>query len=148
MLGKLVSYLQKNEITPHTKLNSKQIKDLYVIPESIKILEESTGSNLSETGQRNIFLDMSPEAKEICFCNNRYHVCNLDIQTLFSSFQDCVLLGLKCIILIFKFDAIYRLHFLPRFWWKLMTQSLFLSLIRAMIIAILNMYSFKCGQKK
>lgn len=32
-------------------------------PETIKILEESTGSNFYDIGQ-NIFLDMSPEARE------------------------------------------------------------------------------------
>ena len=40
------------------------IKDLNVAPETIKILEESTGSNFSDTGHKNIFLDRSPEAKE------------------------------------------------------------------------------------
>ena len=34
-------------------------------PETIKILEENTVSNLSDIGCSNIFLDMSPEAKEI-----------------------------------------------------------------------------------
>jgi len=34
-------------------------------PEAIKILEESTGSNVSDISHSNIFLDMSPEAREI-----------------------------------------------------------------------------------
>ena len=33
--------------------------------ETIKILEEIMGNNLSDMGQSNIFLDMSPEAREI-----------------------------------------------------------------------------------
>ena len=33
-------------------------------PESIKILEEGTGSSFSDTGDSNIFLDRSPEARE------------------------------------------------------------------------------------
>ena len=43
----------------------KWIKDLNVRPETIKILEESTGSNLSDIGYNNIFLDIFPEAREI-----------------------------------------------------------------------------------
>ena len=33
-------------------------------PGAIKNLEEGTGSNLSDNGHTNIFLDMSPEARE------------------------------------------------------------------------------------
>ena len=33
-------------------------------PETIKVLEESTGSNFSDIGHNNIFLDMSPEERE------------------------------------------------------------------------------------
>ena len=33
-------------------------------PETIKILEESTDSNFSDMGHNNIFLDVSPEARE------------------------------------------------------------------------------------
>ena len=33
-------------------------------PETIKIPEENTGSNLFDSGSSNILLDMSPEAKE------------------------------------------------------------------------------------
>ena len=52
-------------LTPYTKIISKWIKDLNMRPETIKILEDSTGSNLSDVSNGNIFLDMSPEAREI-----------------------------------------------------------------------------------
>ena len=40
------------------------IKDLNMRFESIKILEDNTGSNYSEIGHSNIFLDMCPQARE------------------------------------------------------------------------------------
>ena len=53
-----------HSLTPYTKINSKWMKDLYMRQESIKILEEHTGSNLCDLGCANFLLDMSPKAKE------------------------------------------------------------------------------------
>ena len=50
--------------TPYTKINSKWMKDLNVIQEVIKILEEKAGKNLFDLGHRNFLLSMSPEARE------------------------------------------------------------------------------------
>ena len=68
MLGKLDSY-SKSMIpdhfhTPYIQINSKWTKTLNVRPKTIKILEESTGGTFSDTDYSNIFLDMSPEARE------------------------------------------------------------------------------------
>ena len=51
-------------LTPYTNVNSKWMRNLNVRQEAIKILEEKTGSNLSDLGCSNFLLDMSPEARE------------------------------------------------------------------------------------
>ena len=63
VLGKLDSYIQKNENGPYTKINSKWIKDLNMKPKTTKILEESIGSNFSDIGHSNIFLGMCLQAR-------------------------------------------------------------------------------------
>ena len=40
------------------------MKDLNVRQETIKILQENTGSNLFDLGHSNFLLDMSPETRE------------------------------------------------------------------------------------
>ena len=53
-----------HSLTPYTTINSKWLKDLDVRQESIKILEEKTGSNLFDLGCRNFLLDTSPKVRE------------------------------------------------------------------------------------
>ena len=71
VLGKLDSNLEKNETrtlflyqTHMHKKNTKWIRDLNVKPETIKILQENTGSNLFDIGCSNFLLGMSPEVRE------------------------------------------------------------------------------------
>uniref|UniRef100_A0A8C0TLQ6 RNA-directed DNA polymerase n=1 Tax=Canis lupus familiaris TaxID=9615 RepID=A0A8C0TLQ6_CANLF len=53
-----------HSLSPHTKINSKWMKDLNVRQDSIKILEENTGNTLFELGHSNFLKDTSTKAKE------------------------------------------------------------------------------------
>ena len=46
-------------LTPFTKINSKWIKDLNIMPDTIKLLEESIGRTLFDINHSNLF-DPSP----------------------------------------------------------------------------------------
>ena len=51
-------------LTPHTRINSKWIKDLNVRPKTIQIIEENIGSKISDIAHSNILLDIFPQARE------------------------------------------------------------------------------------
>ena len=51
-------------LTPHTKINSKWMKNLNVRQEAIKILEQKAGKNLFDLGRSNFLLNTSQEARE------------------------------------------------------------------------------------
>ena len=52
--------MHKNEtnqpLTPQTRINSKWIRDLYIIQETIIILEENIGRKISDIAHRNFLL--------------------------------------------------------------------------------------------
>ena len=55
----------EHSLTPYTKVNSKWFKDLNIRHDTIKLLEENTGTTFSDINCTNIFLDQSSKAKEI-----------------------------------------------------------------------------------
>ena len=64
-------------LTPHTKINSKWIKDLNVRPESIKLLEENIGRTLDDINQSKILYDPPPRVMEIKTKVNKWDLIKL-----------------------------------------------------------------------
>ena len=81
VLGKLDSYMYRMKLehflTPHTKINSKRIKDIHVRPETIKLLEENTGRTLDDINQSKILYDPPPRVIEIKTRVNKWDLIKL-----------------------------------------------------------------------
>ena len=54
-----------HQLTPYTKTNSKWLKSLNISCNTIKILEENIGRKISDIPPSNIFIDISPRARDI-----------------------------------------------------------------------------------
>ena len=52
-------------LTPHTKINSKWIKDINIKPETIKLLEKNIGRTLSDINHSKMLYDPPPRVMEI-----------------------------------------------------------------------------------
>ena len=65
-------------LTPYTKINSKQIKDLNVRPETIKLLEKNIGRTLEEINQSKILYDPPPRVMEIKTKVNKWDLIKLE----------------------------------------------------------------------
>ena len=64
-------------LTPHTKTNSKWIKDLNLRPETIKLLEENIGKTLSNINHNRILYDLPPRILEIKAKINKWDLIKL-----------------------------------------------------------------------
>ena len=64
-------------LIPHTKTNSKWIKDLNVRPETIKLLEENIGKTLSDINHSRILCDPPPRILEIKAKINKWDLIKL-----------------------------------------------------------------------
>ena len=61
----------------YKKINSKWIKDLNIIPETIKIFQENIGRTLDDINQSKIFYDRPPRVIEIKTKINKWDIINL-----------------------------------------------------------------------
>ena len=82
VLGDLNSYVQKkmkldHQLTPHTKIKSRWIRDLNVSCDTIEVLEENIGSKISDISCHSIFNDMSPRARDIKERINKWDLIKL-----------------------------------------------------------------------
>ena len=64
-------------LTPHTKINSKWIKDLNIRPRTIKLLEENIGRTLNDINQSKILYDPPPRVMEIKTKVNKWDLIKL-----------------------------------------------------------------------
>ena len=64
-------------LTPHTKINSKWIKDLNIRPETIKLLGENIGRTLDDISQSKILYDSPPRVTEIKTKVNKWDLIKL-----------------------------------------------------------------------
>ena len=64
-------------LTPHTKINSKWVRDLNVRPETIKFLEENIGKTLSDVNHNSILYDSPPRVMEIKAKINKWDLIKL-----------------------------------------------------------------------
>ena len=64
-------------LTPHTKINSKWVKDLNVRPETIKLLEENIGKILSDINHSRILYDPHPRILEITAKINKWDLIKI-----------------------------------------------------------------------
>ena len=82
VLGDLDSYVKKvkldPQLMPYTKINSRWIKDLNIIRNTIKVLEENIGRKISDIPRSNILTDTSPKARDIKERRNQWDLIKIN----------------------------------------------------------------------
>ena len=68
----------EHSLTPYTKINSKWIKDLNVIPDIIKLLEENIGRTLFDINHSKVFYEPPPRVTEIKAKINKWDLMKLE----------------------------------------------------------------------
>ena len=68
----------KHFLIPYTKINSKWIKDLYIRPETIKLLEENIGKTLYNINHSRIPYDPPSRVMEIKAKINKWDLIKLE----------------------------------------------------------------------
>ena len=63
---------------PYTKINSRWIKDLKISHNTIKVLEENIGINISDIPCSNILTDVSPKARSIKEGINKWDLIKIE----------------------------------------------------------------------
>ena len=67
----------EHSLTPYTKINSKWIKDLNVILDTIKLLEENIGRTLFDINHSKIFSDPHPRVMKVKTKINKWDLMKL-----------------------------------------------------------------------
>ena len=64
-------------LSQHIKINSKRIKDLNISPETIKCIEENTGTKLKDLGLKEDFMNLTSKAREVSSKRNKWDYVKL-----------------------------------------------------------------------
>ena len=91
-----------HKLTPHTKINSRWIKDLNISRNTIKVLEENIGRKILDIPHSNILTDMSPKARDIKERINKWDLIKIKVSA-----------WLKKTALKYKENQQYRKTYLP-----------------------------------
>ena len=66
-----------HQVIPHTKINSRWIKELNISCDNIKVLQENIGRKISDILHSNIFTDISPRARDIRVRINKWDLIKI-----------------------------------------------------------------------